>query len=84
MSKIDLDLDNDFGFSDITFISEADISKPGTEAERYKEQRDTLYKMIIPLVNNLLVDPEKEYIFFPNRKEKLEAFKLKLKQLTEN
>lgn len=35
---------------------------------------DELYNAIIPLLNNLKKNPEKEYILWPNRIEKVEAF----------
>lgn len=39
-----------------------------------KEKCDRLYNMIKPLLNNLQANPEKEYIYWPNRLEKLEEF----------
>ena len=41
---------------------------------------DALYNMIMPLLNNLQKNPEKEYIYWPNRMDKVEAFR---DQLTE-
>ena len=35
---------------------------------------DKLYNSITPLHNNLKANPEKEYILWPNRVEKVEAF----------
>ena len=35
---------------------------------------DKLYNSITPLLNNLKANPEKEYILWPNRVEKVEAF----------
>jgi len=37
-----------------------------------------LYNAITPLLNNLKANPEKEYILWPNRTEKIEAFENKL------
>ena len=82
MSKID----NDFGFS---LVSEAElkaheemlkkkveeqskvVAKATTEAQTKLE---TLRDMIMPLLNNLAKDPDKEYILWPNRAEKIQAF----------
>jgi hypothetical protein len=52
--------------------------KLGLELERVKllEQTSTklmdLEKMIIPLLVNLMKNPDKEYIYWPNRKEKIQ------------
>ena len=46
-----------------------------------KEKCDTLYNMIQPLLNNLQKNPEKEYIYWPNRLEKVEEFSDKLKEV---
>ena len=35
---------------------------------------DKLYNSITPLLNNLKANPEKEYILWPNRLEKVEQF----------
>ena len=35
---------------------------------------DKLYNSITPLLNNLKANPEKEYILWPNRVEKVEQF----------
>jgi hypothetical protein len=41
-----------------------------------------MYKLVLPLLNNLAKDAEKNaYIHWPNRKEKIEAFKKKLQSL---
>ena len=55
-----------------------EISK---EALTLKEKCDTLYNMIQPLLNNLQKNPEKEYIYWPNRMEKVEEFSDKLKEV---
>ena len=39
---------------------------------------DKLYNAIVPLLTNLKANPEKEYILWPNRTEKIEAFEKKL------
>ena len=35
---------------------------------------NNLYNAILPLLSNLKKNPEKEYILWPNRTEKIEAF----------
>jgi hypothetical protein len=58
----------DFGFSDI------DKNPPPTPLEEVKE----IVNLIMPLLNNLIKNPEKDTIYWPNRKEKIEKFKSKL------
>ena len=45
-----------------------------TEASSTQERLDRLYNAITPLLNNLKKNPEKEYILWPNRLEKVEQF----------
>ena len=39
-----------------------------------QDKLDKLYNAIVPLLNNLKANPEKEYILWPNRVEKVEQF----------
>jgi hypothetical protein len=39
-----------------------------------QDKLDKLYNAITPLLNNLKANPEKEYILWPNRIEKVEQF----------
>ena len=48
------------------------------------EKVDRLYNMVMPLLNNLAKNPEKEYIYWPNRIDKIEAFRDKLRQVYES
>ena len=45
-----------------------------TEASSAQERLDKLYNAITTLLNNLKKNPEKEYILWPNRLEKVEQF----------
>ena len=71
----------DFGFS---LMSEDEIKieeeklKKVVENESYK--LDKVREMIIPLLKNLMKEPQKEYIYWPDRKEKVEDF---LKQIND-
>ena len=71
----------DFGF---TAVDESEL-KAVQEAARQnesiattvtvtQEKLDKLYNAITPLLTNLKKNPEKEYILWPNRLEKVEAF----------
>jgi hypothetical protein len=44
------------------------------EAKDVNDRLDRLYNAIIPLLNNLKKNPEKEYILWPDRLRKVEEF----------
>lgn len=65
----------DFGFSlvseeELKEHEETLIKRAATESEKLNNLRD----MIMPLLKNLAKDPNKEYIYWPNRKDKIEEF----------
>lgn len=73
MSKIPLeylDLSNDFGF---TAVDESEVADPivtevASSAQNTTQQKlQSLEKLILPLLVNLMKNPEKEYIHWPNR-----------------
>ena len=48
-------------------------------AEEYKQRMEMIYNMIIPLLNNLEKDSEsKSYIYWPDRKKKIQEFKVRI------
>lgn len=51
------------------------------EAQNYKDKFDTLYDMITVLLQNLSKKPNKSYIFWPNRIEKVREFKTRIDEL---
>jgi len=65
-----LDLSNDFGF---TAVHETDVTEPminevkSTADTEIKQKLQTLEKLIMPLLVNLMKNPDKEYIHWPNR-----------------
>ena len=80
MAQSDL-LKFDFGFTAVdeseleafkTIKSEA--SSAGAEVKALEEKVNSLYNAILPLLTNLKKDPEKDYILWPNRTEKIEQF----------
>ena len=46
-----------------------------------QEKLDKLYNAITPLLNNLKLNPEKEYILWPDRLAKVEAFETHLQKI---
>jgi len=75
------DIDFDFGFTAVT-EDELDVVKDvtkkaeslGANALNTQDRLDKLYNAITPLLNNLKKNPEKEYILWPKRLEKVEQF----------
>ncbi|MDB4443338.1 hypothetical protein N9157_02390 [Saprospiraceae bacterium] len=71
----------DFGFTAVTEdeleYSQKAVAKAveaANEAETVQERLDSLYNAVIPLLNNLKKNPEKDYILWPNRLDKVEQF----------
>lgn len=86
--KIELSNDFDFGFSlvdenELEVVQQAQqvVASTSKEAIATAEKVDKLYNMIMPLLTNLAKNPEKEYIYWPNRVEKIEAFRDKLREV---
>ena len=71
----------DFGFTVVDENELEAVQKAATKAETLgasaintQDKIDKLYNAIIPLLNNLKKNPEKEYILWPDRLTKVEAF----------
>jgi hypothetical protein len=67
----------DFGFTavDETELEAAQLlDVASSTAEEAQQRLDGLYNAIQPLLANLKLNPEKEYILWPNRLEKIEEF----------
>lgn len=71
----------DFGFTAVT-EDELDVVR-STQATlgTTEAQFDKLYNAIVPLLNNLKANPEKDYIYWPNRLEKVEQFESHLQKI---
>jgi len=71
----------DFGFtavdeSELNIYQEAQqkVEETSQAVTATQEKIDKLYNAIQPLLNNLKANPEKEYILWPNRLQKIEHF----------
>lgn len=51
------------------------------QADEWKEKANLIYSAVMPLLNNLSSNEDKEYIYWPNRSIKIDQFKLKLQQI---
>jgi len=78
--SIDIDA-FDFGFTAVDENELEAVQKLSNEAstvaasaEENEEKLNKLYNAILPLLSNLKANPEKDYIYWPNRTEKVEAF----------
>lgn len=71
----------DFGFTavdedELDAVQSFDVVKQNLSSslEEAQDRLNNLYNAIQPLLNNLKANPEKEYILWPNRLQKVEAF----------
>lgn len=79
----------DFGFSfvdeDELRVMERKLEQQNQviqeEALTYQQKYDRLYKMVMILLKNLLQEPTKNYIFWPNRTKDVEEFIKKINTL---
>ena len=86
MAKDEINLqDFDFGFTAVdeteleavTVASQA-VATASIDTKEMQDKMDTMYNAMIPLLNNLQKNPEKEYIYWPDRHNKVEQFRDKL------
>ena len=78
----------DFGFTavtedELTTVQEANKTAIALseQTDNKQNQLDSLYNAIIPLLNNLKMNPEKDYILWPNRLAKVEEFEDHLQKI---
>ena len=57
------------------------LDEQATNAELYKDTVVQIQEMITPLINNLMLNPNKNYIYWPNRIDKMKVFKAELDKL---
>ena len=76
----------DFGF---TAVAEDELdsarvaSAKEDEVVALQRRLDSLYKSVLPLIGNLKKNPEKDYIFWPNRLDKVNEFEKVLLKIYE-
>lgn len=78
----------DFGFTAVDEQELESVQKATTQLDRVattasstQEKLDKLYNAVTPLLNNLKKNPEKEYILWPDRLAKVEAFEDHLQKI---
>ena len=77
--------DFDFGFSlvdetELEAVQKATVTvqTASSTVEHLQEKVDKMYNMVMPLLNNLQQNPEKSYVYWPDRTLKVEVFRDKL------
>lgn len=86
MAKDEINLqDFDFGFTAVdeteleaVTVASQQVAAASTDTKEMQNKMDTMYNAMIPLLNNLQKNPEKEYIYWPDRHNKVEQFRDKL------
>jgi hypothetical protein len=71
----------DFGFTAVTedeLDAVIELQQKADNVLDYHNKLHELYNAVTPLLNSLKANPEKDYIYWPNRLEKVEAFEDKL------
>lgn len=71
----------DFGFTAVDEDELEAVQTAASAAGTVEERLDALYNAIVPLLNNLKANPEKDYILWPNRLEKVEQFESHLQSI---
>jgi len=78
----------DFGFTavdedelDAVQTARQDADGLDESLEHVQDKLDSLFNAIIPLLNNLKKNPEKDYILWPDRLAKVESFEDHLQKI---
>lgn len=78
----------DFGFTavdehelDAVHEAQAVANENSTTVSELEKRLDNLYNAVQPLLSNLKKNPEKEYILWPNRLEKIEEFETHIQNI---
>lgn len=87
-NKMVLDDEFDFGFTlmtedDLDVVQETKntLSASQEEISEWQNKAQTMYRMIQPLLKNLASDDSKEYIYWPDRVQKIRQFQIKLQSI---
>jgi len=78
-----IDDSDDFGFS-FTDDLEKDLYAAQEQSMKDQKKADQMYKLIMPLLNNLKKNPDKPNIHWPDRVKKIDDFIYKLNAILDN
>jgi hypothetical protein len=73
----------DFGFTAVDEHELEAVQKTTDKANDTEDKLNKLYNSILPLLSNLKANPEKDYIYWPNRTAKVEEFEDRLRKIME-
>ena len=80
--------DFDFGFTvvdetELEAVQNANLhaGQASDTAQNAQDKLNNLYNAVIPLLSNLKKNPEKDYIYWPNRTDKIEEFEDRLMKI---
>ena len=84
-----IDLDKfDFGFTavdedelEVVQKQSQKLESTSGKADELEDKLNNLYNAILPLLSNLKANPEKEYIYWPKRTDKIEEFEDRIKEI---
>ena len=78
----------DFGFTavdedelEVVQKQSQKLESTSGRAEELEDKLNKLYNSILPLLSNLKANPEKEYIYWPKRTDKIEEFEDRIKEI---
>tara|TARA_B100001093_G_scaffold488102_1_gene525002 strand:- start:457 stop:726 length:270 start_codon:yes stop_codon:yes gene_type:complete len=78
----------DFGFTtvdenelDVIQQAQEKVANATSDTSALYKKLDKLYNSFAPLLNNLKKNPQKEYIYWPNRLDKIEQFESMIQQI---
>ena len=78
----------DFGFTivdadelDVVQEAQTKVVEASSSVDSTTERLDKLYNAIQPLLNNLKQNPEKDYILWPKRLDKIEQFETHIQKI---
>ena len=81
----------DFGFSavdenelEVLQSTKAELETTTASSKAMEDKINKLYNMVQPLLNNLKANPEKDYIFWPNREEIINKQIAKIQDITQD
>jgi|TARA_R110000765_G_scaffold233965_2_gene337037 hypothetical protein len=86
LTKTEINLEDfDFGFTAVdegeleaVTTASAKAADASSTVDTVQAKMDALFNAVMPLLNNLQKNPEKEYILWPDRHNKVEQFRDKL------
>ena len=80
--------DFDFGFTavdeeelEVVQKASASATSSSEQVNKLTDKVDKIYNAVLPLLSNLKKNPEKDYIYWPNRNLKIDQFEVVLQKI---